>query len=159
MYAAGSGWRILDGSSGIITSYKDEYAVGQDNVIGLNNPGNPDGVADALTDLLRSGARQMLAAAVEAEMQEFVKRRSCLPTSFGSNSPLRSRGMPIRSGPSLVRTVFPLLPLRWLLAPSAHHHSLHEAEKSTKMHSATNPRLVPRFTRFLTPAYILMHAF
>ena len=35
----------LDGSSGIITSYKDEYAVGQDNVIGLNNPGNPDGVA------------------------------------------------------------------------------------------------------------------
>ena len=42
MYAAGSGWRILDGSSGIITSYKDEYAVGQDNVIGLNNPGNPD---------------------------------------------------------------------------------------------------------------------
>ena len=32
----------LDGSSGIITSYKDEYAVGQDNVIGLNNPKNPE---------------------------------------------------------------------------------------------------------------------
>ena len=70
--------RIFDGSSGIITSYKDEYAVGQDNVIGLNNPGNPDGVADALTDLLRSGARQMLAAAVEAEIQEVVKRHQGL---------------------------------------------------------------------------------
>ena len=85
--------RILDGSSGIITSYKDEYAVGQDNVIGLNNPGNPDGVADALTDLLRSGARQMLAAAVEVEIQEFVKRHQGLQDEQGCARIVRNGGV------------------------------------------------------------------
>ena len=89
--------RILDGSSGIITSYKDEYAVGQDNVIGLNNPGNPDGVADALTDLLHSGARQMLAAAVEAEIQEFVKRHQGLRDGQGGARIVRNGYLPERS--------------------------------------------------------------
>ena len=47
-----------------------------------------------------------------------VKRRSCLPISLGSNSPSRSRGTSMRNGPSSVRTVLPLLPLRWLVAVS-----------------------------------------
>ena len=46
----------------------------QDNVIGLKSPGVASAVNDALTDLLREGARQMLALAVEAEVQEFLAR-------------------------------------------------------------------------------------
>jgi hypothetical protein len=46
----------------------------QDNVIGLKSPGVPSAVSDALTELLRDGARQMLALAVEAEVQEFLLR-------------------------------------------------------------------------------------
>ncbi len=91
------GWRILDGSSGIITSYKDEYAVGQDNVIGLNNPGNPDIVSDVLTDLLRSGAKQMLAAAIEAEIQEFVMQHQGLRDGQGRARIVRNGYLPERS--------------------------------------------------------------
>ena len=47
-----------------------------------------------------------------------VKRRSCLPISWGSNCPARSRGMSMRSGPSSVSTVLPLVPLRWLALDS-----------------------------------------
>ena len=45
-----------------------------------------------------------------------VNRRSCLGMSSGSKLPSRSRGTSIRSGPSSVRTVLPVLPLRWLSA-------------------------------------------
>ena len=47
-----------------------------------------------------------------------VKRRSCLGMSSGSNDASRSRGTSMRSGPSSVSTVLPLLPLRWLLMAS-----------------------------------------
>ena len=45
-----------------------------------------------------------------------VKRRSCLAMSSGSKLPSRSRGTSMRSGPSSVKTVLPVLPLRWLSA-------------------------------------------
>ena len=41
-----------------------------------------------------------------------VKRRSCLGMSSGSKLPSRSRGTSMRSGPSSVSTVLPVLPLR-----------------------------------------------
>ena len=47
-----------------------------------------------------------------------VKRRSCLGMSSGSKLPSRSRGTSMRSGPSSVSTVLPLVPLRWLVASS-----------------------------------------
>ena len=47
-----------------------------------------------------------------------VKRRSCLGISSGSKLPSRSRGTSMRSGPSSVSTVLPLVPLRWLVASS-----------------------------------------
>jgi len=40
--------------------------------IGVENPGVAAPVADALTDLLRAGARQLLAQAVEAEVTDFL---------------------------------------------------------------------------------------
>ena len=43
-----------------------------------------------------------------------VKRRSCLGIRTGSKLPTRSRGTSIFNGPSSVRTVLPLTPLRWL---------------------------------------------
>jgi len=40
--------------------------------IGVENPGVAAPVADALTDILRAGARQLLAQAVEAEVTDFL---------------------------------------------------------------------------------------
>lgn len=64
--------RILDGSSGIINLLQGGLRLEASNVIGLKSPGVPSVVNDALTDLLRDGARQMLALAVEAEVREFL---------------------------------------------------------------------------------------
>ena len=43
-----------------------------DNVFEFNNPGVSTAVRDALTDVLREGARELLAQAVEAEVAEFL---------------------------------------------------------------------------------------
>ena len=43
-----------------------------DNVFEFNNPGVSTAVRDALTDMLREGARELLAQAVEAEVAEFL---------------------------------------------------------------------------------------
>ncbi len=59
----------------VINSYKrSEYAMSEDKIIPLKNPGAPTPVADALTELLREGARRMLAAAIEAEVAAFLER-------------------------------------------------------------------------------------
>jgi hypothetical protein len=50
----------------------------QNDVIGPKSPGVPSAVSDALTDLLRDGARQMPAAAAEAEVREFPARHQAL---------------------------------------------------------------------------------
>ena len=51
---------------------KEEYAVKKDNLVEYGNPGVALEVADALTEVLRSGARELLQQAVEAEVAEFV---------------------------------------------------------------------------------------
>src|SRR6266536_5987230 len=59
---------------------KEEYAVKEDNlsenrkpaVVEYRNPGVALPVADALTEVLRSGARELLQQAVEEEVAEFV---------------------------------------------------------------------------------------
>ena len=43
-----------------------------DNVFEFNNPGVSIAVRDALTGVLREGARELLAQAVEAEVAEFL---------------------------------------------------------------------------------------
>ena len=42
-----------------------------DNVFVLKNPAVPNAVLDALTEVLREGARTLLAQAIEAEVAEF----------------------------------------------------------------------------------------
>ena len=50
---------------------RSEYAVSNDNVFEFKNPGMADAVRDVLTDVLRQGARELLAQAIEAEVAEF----------------------------------------------------------------------------------------
>ena len=69
----------------------------QDNVIGLKNPGVPSAVSDALTELLRDGARQMLASAVEAEVQEFLLRHRLQQDEGGRQRLVRNGYLPERT--------------------------------------------------------------
>jgi transposase-like protein len=57
----------------------------------------PSAVSDALTDLLRDGARQMLAAAVEAEVQEFLARQQALRDDQGRQRVVRNGYLPKRT--------------------------------------------------------------
>ena len=45
----------------------------KDNVIGFKKP---DAADDLLTEIIRQGARQLLAAAVEAEVEEFLSKHN-----------------------------------------------------------------------------------
>ncbi|MCK1478294.1 IS256 family transposase, partial [Bradyrhizobium sp. 197] len=57
---------VLDAST---SPPKERYAVSNDNVIHLIQPGIFD---DQLTEVLRNGARALLAQAVEAEVADFL---------------------------------------------------------------------------------------
>jgi putative transposase len=48
--------------------------VREDNLVAYRNPGIGLPVADALTEVLRNGARELLQQAVEAEVTEFIER-------------------------------------------------------------------------------------
>jgi hypothetical protein len=54
---------------------KERYAVPNDNVTRLIQPGFFD---DQLTEILRSGARALLAKAVEAEVADFLDKHADL---------------------------------------------------------------------------------
>src|SRR6202048_1357922 len=78
---------VLDAST---SPPKERYAVPKDNVIKLIQPGVFD---DQLTEVLRNGARALLARAVEAEVADFLDKRADLKTGDG-----HPRG--VRRGPS-----------------------------------------------------------
>lgn len=79
----------------VINSYKrSEYAISEDKIILLKNPGAPAPVTDALTELLREGAQRMLAAASEAEVAAFLERFKDEKTADGRQRVVR-RGMVI----------------------------------------------------------------
>jgi len=69
----------------------------QDNVIGLKSPGVPAAPQDALTEVLREGARQMLAAAVEAEVLAFLARHESLSDEQGRQRVVRNGYLPKRT--------------------------------------------------------------
>lgn len=70
----------------------------EDNVVGYRNPGVVLPVADALTEVLRSGARELLQEAVEAEVAEFVERHRELKDE-------RARQRVVRNGYQPERTI------------------------------------------------------
>src|SRR5260370_6045630 len=68
---------VLDAST---SPPKERYAVPNDNVIKLIQPGQFD---DQLTEILRNGARALLAKAVEAEVADFLGKHADLKTEDG----------------------------------------------------------------------------
>ena len=77
----------------------------KDNVIKLIQPGFFD---DQLTEILRSGARALLAQAVEAEVADFLGRHADLKTGDGHQRVVRHGKLPEREvltgiGPVAVR--------------------------------------------------------
>jgi putative transposase len=84
---------------------KERYAVSDDNVIKLIQPGAFD---DQLTEILRQGARSLLAQAVEAEVADFLTRHAELRTEDGRQRIVRHGHLPEREvmtgiGPVAVR--------------------------------------------------------
>jgi putative transposase len=63
---------LLDDST---SPLKERYAVSNDNVFKLIQPGTFD---DQLTEILRQGARSLLAQAVEAEVAGFLAKHAAL---------------------------------------------------------------------------------
>jgi len=79
--------------------------VSNDNIIKLIQPGNVD---DQLTEILRNGARALLAQAVEAEVADFLGKYADLKTANGHQRVVRHGHLPEREvmtgiGPVTVR--------------------------------------------------------
>src|ERR1700730_17725195 len=70
---------------------KQRYAVPKDNVIQLIQPSVFD---DQLTEVLRNGARALLAQAVEAEVSEFLGKHADLKTRDGHQRVARHGHLP-----------------------------------------------------------------
>jgi putative transposase len=84
---------------------KERYAVSNDNVVKLIQPGCFD---DQLTEILRQGARTLLAQAVEAEVAGFLAKHAGLKTEDGRQRVVRHGHLPEREvmtgiGPVAVR--------------------------------------------------------
>jgi putative transposase len=84
---------------------KERYAVSNDNVSKLIQPGAFD---DQLTEILRQGARTLLAQAVEAEVADFLAKHADLKTEDGGRRVVRHGHLPEREvvtgiGPVAVR--------------------------------------------------------
>src|SRR5712672_1827166 len=93
---------VLDAST---SPPKERYAVSNDNVIQLIQPGIFD---DQLTEVLRNGARALLAKAVEAEVADFLGQHADLKTRDGHQRVVRHGHLPEREvmtgiGPVAVR--------------------------------------------------------
>jgi putative transposase len=72
---------------------KERYAVSNDNVLKLIQPGAFD---DQLTEILRQGARTLLAQAVEAEVADFLAEHAGLRTEDGRQRLVRHGHLPER---------------------------------------------------------------
>src|ERR1700760_892122 len=84
---------------------KEGYAVSESNVIKLAQPG---AFTDSLTEILRQGARSLLAQAVEAEVAGFLAKHAELKTDDGRRRVVRHGHLPEREvmtgiGPVAVR--------------------------------------------------------
>lgn len=69
----------------------------QDNVVSLKPPATEESFSDALTALVRQGARQIIAQAVEAELAEFLEQYQDLKTETGRQVVVRNGYLPERT--------------------------------------------------------------
>ena len=75
-------------------SKKEGYAMNEDTVVSFRQPGSFS--ADPLTDVLRFGARRLLAQAVEAEVEAHIAPIRILPTARDWRSLHRHRSLVYR---------------------------------------------------------------
>ena len=68
-----------------------------DNVFALKNPAVPNEVRDALTEVLREGARTLLAQAIEVEVAEFLTRHGEQRDAAGRLRLVRNGYLPART--------------------------------------------------------------
>ena len=68
-----------------------------DNVFALKNPAVPNEVRDALTEVLREGARTLLAQAIEAEVAEFLAGHADQRDAAGRTRLVRNGHLPERT--------------------------------------------------------------
>ena len=69
----------------------------EDNVVDYRNPGVPLPVADALTEVLRRGAKELLQQAVEVEVAEALAQYAILKDEQGWQRVVRNGYLPERS--------------------------------------------------------------
>ncbi len=69
----------------------------QDNLIEFKTPDTQDVFSDALSDLVRQGARQIIAQAVEAELSEFLGQYQGLKDDTGRQAVVRNGYLPART--------------------------------------------------------------
>lgn len=69
----------------------------EDNVVDYRNPGVPLAVADALTEVLRRGAKELLQQAVEVEVAEAIAQYGALKDEQGRQRVVRNGYLPERS--------------------------------------------------------------
>ena len=68
-----------------------------DNVFELKNPGMANEVRDVLTEVLREGAQQLLAQAIEVEVAEFLGRYRDAQDDAGRRRIVRNGYLPSRT--------------------------------------------------------------
>ena len=69
----------------------------QDNLVKFKTPETPETFNDALSELLRQGARQLIAGAVEAELNEFLSQYQGLRDDAGRQAVVRNGYLPART--------------------------------------------------------------
>ena len=68
-----------------------------DNLISLKTPESSEGFNDALSALVRQGARQIIAQAVEVELKEFLTQYQDLKDEEGRQAVVRNGYLPERT--------------------------------------------------------------
>ena len=69
----------------------------QDNLVEFKTPETSESFTDALSELLRQGARQIIAQAVEAELNEFLDEYKTLRDESGRQAVVRNGYLPART--------------------------------------------------------------
>jgi putative transposase len=110
---------------------RSEYAVSNDNVLELKKPGVSSAVRDALSEVLREGARSLLAEAVETEVAEFLAR-------YQDDQDAAGRARMVRNGHLPERTIQTGLGQVAVKAPRVH-------DRSGQVRFNSN--IVPRYLR------------
>jgi hypothetical protein len=100
-----------------------------DNVFALKNPAVPNTVRDVLTEVLREGARTLLAQAIEAEVAEFLAGHA-EKRDAGGRARLVRNGHPTTFGLRVANDIISCFILQPLATLALEFHSLSKPQMS-----------------------------